>query len=157
MLFLNVLAPDGRFDLAAIEATVAEAEQRGLEADQIVLEAVERNRYESTETVMAQVAELRELGVRLAIDDVGEGFSSLSLVSRLRPDVVKIGGAIVADLPRPEAAAVIDAIVGLAHDGGAWVVAENIESDAQADMLASAGVDWGQGHFLGVPERRRLR
>ncbi len=157
LLFLNVMAPHGVFDVAAIEAAIDEAALVGIDADQIVLEAVERNRYNSVDDAARQVAELRKLGVRIALDDVGDGFSSLSLVTRFRPDVVKISGSIVSNLPSVEAAAVIDAVVHLAHGTGAWVVAENIETEAQADALAAAGVDWGQGNFLGLPTPQTSR
>ena len=76
------------------------------------------------------------------------------MVSQFKPDVVKIAGHLVAALPTPEATAVISAIVTLAHDTGSWVVAENIETEAQARKLTSLGVDWGQGLHLGPPASR---
>jgi EAL domain-containing protein (putative c-di-GMP-specific phosphodiesterase class I) len=66
--------------------------------------------------------------------------------------VVKIGGPIISRLANPTARSVVDAIVALAHDSGAWVIGENIEHRSQADVLRAAGVDWGQGNFLGIPE-----
>jgi len=151
LLFLNVMAPNGEFDLRAISATIRQAEAAGIEADQIVLEAVESNRYGSIAEAADQVAALRQLGVRIALDDVGDGFAGLSLIPQFEPDVVKISGTIVSQLPSPVATAVIDAVVGLAHQTGAWVVAENIETEAQADALGASGVDWGQGIFFGAP------
>ncbi len=154
LLFLNVLAPGGIFDIAAVSETVALATACGLEADQIVLEITERNRYVDLDAATAQIDELRSLGVRIAVDDVGDGYASLVLVSRFRPDVVKISGQIIDELPRPEAKAIVSAIVQLAHQTGTWVVAEGIERLEQAAMLTAMGVDWGQGHFLGLPEPR---
>lgn len=151
LLFLNVMAPGGAFDVEAIKTTIRQAEQVGIEPDQLVLEAVERNRYTDVSRAAEQISELRELGVRIAVDDVGDGFASLTLVTHFKPDVVKISGTIVSMLPSEEALAVVGSIVHLAHQTGAWVVAENIESQAQADALAAAGVDWGQGNFLGTP------
>ena len=55
-------------------------------------------------------------------------------------------------LPSPTAISVVEAVVHLAHASGAWVVGENIEHRSQAEVLRSAGVDWGQGNFLGVPD-----
>ncbi len=151
LLFLNVMAPNGTFEVESITDAVHQAHAAGIVADQIVLEMVESNRYRSIDAAADQVAELRALGVRIALDDVGDGFASLSLVTRFRPDVVKISGSIVAQLPSPEALAVVKAIVALAHPTGAWVVAENIETKAQEQTLLSANVDWGQGHLLGSP------
>jgi EAL domain-containing protein (putative c-di-GMP-specific phosphodiesterase class I) len=154
LLFLNVMAPDGSFDIEAVTATVEQAIGLGLDADQIVLEAMERNRYEDLAAAADQIAILRDLGVRIAVDDVGDGFSSLRVLGAFKPDIVKIAGHLVAELPSLEAEATIGAIVGLAHQTGAWVVGENIETVEQADHLNRLGVDWGQGLFLGAPETR---
>ncbi len=152
LLFMNIMAVDGVFDVDAVAGLVEQAVAAGLDADQLVLETSERNRYPSLDRAAAQIAELRALGVRVAVDDVGDGFSSLAVVAAFEPDIVKIAGPIISRLPSPAATAVVDAVVALAHGSGAWVVGENIEQRAQADILRSAGVDWGQGNFLGVPE-----
>lgn len=154
LLFLNVMAVEGSFDVASISELVEHAVERGLDPDQIVLETSERNRYLSLDAAADQIGELRALGVRIAVDDVGDGFSSLAVVSAFEPDIVKIGGSIIRLLDKPTARSVVDAIVALAHDSGAWVIAENIENRSQADTLRLAGVDWGQGNFLGVPGTR---
>ena len=151
LLFLNVLAPGGIFDVDAAKATVALAASRGIDPDQLVFEITERNRYTDLDAAADQIDELRSLGVRIAVDDVGDGYASLLLVSRFKPDVVKISGRLIQDLPRPEAVAVISAVVQFAHQTGTWVVAEGIERVDQAQLLAALGVDWGQGHFLGLP------
>ncbi|MFT7598998.1 MAG: EAL domain-containing protein (putative c-di-GMP-specific phosphodiesterase class I) [Acidimicrobiales bacterium] len=156
LLFLNVMAPTGEFDTAAVTATIEAAVEAGLEPDQIVLEAVERNRYNDMAKAAAQIEEFRSLGVRIAVDDVGDGFSSLAVVSAFKPDIVKVSGALTAGLPGPEATAVIRAIVQLAHEIDSWVVAENIETEDQARQLTNLGVDWGQGLHLGKPAHQRL-
>ncbi len=152
LLFLNVMAIDGTFDVPAISDLINRAIASGLDPDQIVLETSERNRYPSLDDAAAQVATLRALGVRIAVDDVGDGFSSLAVVAAFEPDIVKIAGPLISRLPSKTAVSVIGAVVTLAHDSGAWVIGENIESRAQAEALRAAGVDWGQGNFLGVPE-----
>lgn len=152
LLFMNVMAIDGEFDVDAIAGLVEHAVSTGLDADQLVLETSERNRYVSLDRAAAQIEELRALGVRIAVDDVGDGFSSLAVVAAFEPDIVKIGGPIIGRLPMPAASAVVNAVVALAHESGAWVVAENIEHRSQAEVLRAAGVDWGQGNFLGVPD-----
>ena len=152
LLFMNIMAVDGLFDVDAVASLVERAVAAGLDPDQLVLETSERNRYTSLEQAAAQITELRSLGVRIAVDDVGDGFSSLAVVAAFEPDIVKIAGPVISRLPSSAAAAVVDAVVALAHGSGAWVVGENIEQRAQADVLRSAGVDWGQGNFLGVPE-----
>lgn len=157
LLFLNVIANDGTFDLAAIRDTVRAAEKAGIAPDQLVFEATERHRYRSIETVSAQIDEMRAMGVRIAIDDVGDGYSSLSVVASFKPDIVKLAGSLTRSLPSDEAAAIVTAVVQMAHGAGAWVVAENVETIAQARMMQRLGVDWGQGHYFGAPLERSAR
>lgn len=151
LLFLNVLAPDGAFDERAVMATIDLAREVGLAPDQLVLEAVERNRYESLSEAKEQLERFREHGVRIAVDDVGDGYSSLRTVASFKPDIVKIAGCFANELGQPQGRAIVRAIVQLAHETGAWVVAENLETEEQAEQAAGLGIDWGQGHYFGVP------
>ncbi|MGI9595219.1 MAG: EAL domain-containing protein [Acidimicrobiales bacterium] len=154
LLFLNIMAPDGMFDLAAARRTIRQAEDIGLEADQVVFETAERNRYSNIELAAAQLTKLRNAGVRIAIDDVGDGYSSLRVATSFKPDVLKLTGDLIAALPSSEATAIIRAVVDLAHRTGAWVVAEGVETEAQAKALRNLEVDWGQGVLFGPPEVR---
>lgn len=154
LLFLNIMAPDGTFDLSAARRTIRHAEDIGLEPDQLVFETAERNRYVDLDLAAAQLAKLRSAGVRLAIDDVGDGYSSLRVATSFKPDVLKLSGDLIASLPSSEAVAIIRAVVDLAHRTGAWVVAEQVETEEQARVLRSLEVDWGQGNLFGAPEAR---
>lgn len=153
LLFLNIMAPDGTFDLAAARRTIRQAEDIGLEPDQLVFEAAERNRYTNIDLAAAQLTKLRNAGVRIAIDDVGDGYSSLRVATSFKPDVLKVTGDLIKALPGTEAMAIIGAVVDLAHQTGAWVVAEGIETEAQANKLLELQVDWGQGLLFGGPEQ----
>ncbi len=152
LLFLNIMAPDGTFDLTAARQTLRHAEDVGLEPDQLVLETAERNRYTNVDLAAAQLNKLRNSGVRLAIDDMGDGYSTLVVATSFKPDVLKLAGDLIASLPSKESVATIKAVVDLAHSSDAWVVAENVETEAQADMLRSLDVDWAQGNLFGAPE-----
>ncbi len=154
LLFLNIMAPDGTFDLSAARRTIRQAEDIGLEPDQIVFEAAERNRYVNIDLAAAQLTKLRNAGVRIAIDDVGDGYSSLRVATSFKPDVLKLAGDLIQSLPSSEATAIIRAVVDLAHRTGAWVVAEGVETESQAKALRSLDVDWGQGLLFGGPEVR---
>ncbi|MEM9891784.1 MAG: EAL domain-containing protein [Actinomycetota bacterium] len=154
LLFLNIMAPDGAFDLSAARRTIRHAEDIGLEPDQLVFETAERNNYVDLDLAAAQLNKLRSAGVRLAIDDVGDGYSSLRVATSFKPDVLKLSGELVSSLPSTEAIAIIRAVVDLAHRTGAWVVAEQVETEEQARVLRSLEVDWGQGNLFGPPEAR---
>ncbi|MCP3989537.1 MAG: EAL domain-containing protein [Actinomycetia bacterium] len=152
LLFLNIMAPEGTFDLSAARRTIRHAEDIGLEPDQLVFETAERNRYVDLDLAAAQLTKLRSAGVRLAIDDVGDGYSSLRVATSFKPDVLKLAGDLIASLPSSEATAIIQAVVDLAHRTGAWVVAEHVETEEQARVLRTLEVDWGQGNLFGTPE-----
>ncbi len=156
LLFMNIMAPGGHFDLDGALATVRLAIEAGLDPDQLVFEAVESNRYVSLGKASEQLDQLRSTGVRIAVDDVGDGFASLRVLSVFKPDIVKIAGGLVAELPEMEAKSVVQAIVEMSHRMGAWVVAENIETAAQRSTLLELGVDWGQGHLLGPPSAPKI-
>ena len=152
LIFMNLMAPDGTFDLTAARQTIRSAEDIGLEPDQIVLETSERHKYSNIDLAAAQLNKLRDSGVRLAIDDMGEGYSNLVVATSFKPDVLKLSGEITSSLPSKEAIATVEAIVNMAHSTGAWIVAEKVETEAQADVLRSLDVDWGQGNLFGSPE-----
>jgi EAL domain-containing protein (putative c-di-GMP-specific phosphodiesterase class I) len=90
------------------------------------------------------------------MDDVGAGWSSRSLMTALRPDVVKLDKDLVQQLPDDNARIVLRAVTDLAHELGAVVVAEGIETERLADEATALGVDLGQGWLFGRPVRPEL-
>jgi diguanylate cyclase (GGDEF)-like protein/PAS domain S-box-containing protein len=99
------------------------------------------------------LAELKRLGVRIAIDDFGSGYSSLLYLKRMSADIIKIDRALIADLPeQPEDRIIVAKVVELAHELGMAVVAEGVERPAQAEILRGLGCDFAQG-FAWSPAR----
>jgi len=117
-------------------------------------------RLEVTETMMMHdppVAEralraLKGLGVELAVDDFGTGFSSLSLVRRFPIHVVKIDRSFVAGCPQNrECVAIVQAVAAMAYTLGLRVVAEGVETEEQRAMVDAMGCDYAQGFFFSRP------
>ena len=95
---------------------------------------------------------LRALGVRLAIDDFGMGYASLSYLKRLPVDCLKIDRSLVKGVGyETEDTAVIRAVTSLAHSLGITVTAEGIETQDQLVQLRAVGCDQGQGYFFARP------
>jgi diguanylate cyclase (GGDEF)-like protein len=100
----------------------------------------------------AALAEVRELGVQLAIDDFGIGFSSLSYLRRLPVETVKLDRSFLEDIEGEKSdTGFITAVVALAHAAGKKVVFEGIETDAQFDVVVGTNVDMVQGFFFAPP------
>ncbi len=116
------------------------------------LELTEGILMHNNEENMAALRAFKAMGLRIAIDDFGTGYSSLSYLQRFPVDVLKIDRAFVMDLPtNTSSAAIVDAIVTLAHGLGLDVVAEGVETLEQLTFLQAHGCDEGQGYYFGKP------
>ena len=101
-----------------------------------------------TEDNIAALRAFKTMGVRIAIDDFGTGYSSLGYLQRFPVDVLKIDRSFVTDLPTSDSnAAIVDAIVTLAHGLGLEVVAEGVETLEHVEFLRAHGCDQGQGYY----------
>ncbi len=123
-----------------------------LPLERVLLELSEHDPVEDYEALAGALAPLRAAGLRLAIDDVGAGFSSLRHIVVTTPDVIKIDRSLVSGI---DADAVLSTLVGslvdFARGLGARVVAEGVENGAEAAVLRTLGVDYGQGWHFGRP------
>ena len=136
--------------LAGTERAVHDA---GFAPGQLVFEVVESHAILDRGHLVSILEHFRSLGWRVALDDVGAGWSSLSLLAAVRPDVVKLGKALVRELPDDGARTVLKAVTDLAHQLGAVVVAEGVETERLADEVTALGADLGQGWLFGRPVR----
>ena len=116
------------------------------------IEITEYSLVEALDSNVAQLAALRQTGVKVAIDDFGTGLSSLGYLKRLPIDKLKIDRTFVKDLPgSSDDAAIAGAIVSLAHNLGLEIVAEGVETEEQAAWLRAAGCSFGQGYLFSRP------
>jgi diguanylate cyclase (GGDEF)-like protein len=126
--------------------------RHGLPARKLVLEITETAAMNDTEVCESVLGRLRDLGVRLSVDDFGTGYASLTFLRRIDVAEVKLDRAFVADMLEDEAAAtIVGATVALAHGLGLTVVAEGVETAEQLAALSLAGCDLAQGYFLSRP------
>jgi diguanylate cyclase (GGDEF)-like protein len=124
----------------------------GLPPEQLVLEVTETTLIAEPEVVARVLSELREDGIRVAIDDFGAGFSSLSHLTRLPVDVLKIDQSFIQLLDsRSEDSELVAAMCKIGRTLGFQVVAEGIETSSQLHQLDRMGCDYGQGYLLGYP------
>jgi len=123
-------------------------------ASRVVLEITERASLESIDDVPSRVARLRELGFRIAIDDLGAGYSGLTSVARLEPEFVKLDMSLVRDVHKsPVKRKLVRSMTTLFKDMGITVVAEGIEVIEEKDTLVELGCDLLQGYLVARPAR----
>lgn len=116
------------------------------------LEITESTVMQNTEHVIDTFNRIKQLGLKLAIDDFGTGYSSLSNLKRLPLDKIKIDQSFVRDLPDDlDDAAIANAIYAMAGSLGFSVIAEGVETNAQADFLKNMGCKEAQGYLYSKP------
>ncbi|MDQ7989089.1 MAG: EAL domain-containing protein [Candidatus Dactylopiibacterium sp.] len=124
----------------------------GADPARIELEITESMAMEEADAIESTLEGIKQLGVRVAIDDFGTGFSSLSYLQRLRVDRLKIDRSFVADLSSGERARQVpEAVIQLGHRLGLTIMAEGVETEAQAHLLAELGCDEAQGYLYSRP------
>ena len=141
------LRDDSVVDHVADALRVAQLEPQGL-----TVEVTETAIMDDLEAVSARLAELKALGVEIAVDDFGIGHSSLRYLKQLPLDNLKIAKPFIDEIGRPEAdPPILRAILDLAEVFGLGAVAEGIEDEKQKDRLIELGCPLGQGHLLSRP------
>ncbi|MBE9031932.1 EAL domain-containing protein [filamentous cyanobacterium LEGE 11480] len=119
-----------------------------LNPQQLTLELTETNLMADIDQAIQILTALRSLGIKIAIDDFGKGYSSLHYLSRLPIDILKIDQSFVRRLPDDnQAVAISNAIITLAHDLKLEIVAEGVETDRQVRFLTDHGCRIMQGHL----------
>ena len=134
---------------ARILELVAEA---GIDPGLIELEITESQLMHDPEHAQRVLRALHEAGIRVAIDDFGTGYSSLSYLTRFPVSALKVDQSFVADVLDDHAdAAIVRAIIDMAHTLGFIVVAEGVETQAQASLLRGLGCEQAQGYYFSRP------
>jgi len=134
------------------QSVIAALEESGLDAALLELELTESILISNSEGVLATARRLTQLGVKLSIDDFGTGYSSLSYLKRFQVDKLKIDQSFVRDLGSdPEDAAIVRAIIQMAHSLGLKTIAEGVENDSILALLREFGCDEAQGYHFARP------
>ncbi|WP_439382964.1 putative bifunctional diguanylate cyclase/phosphodiesterase [Amycolatopsis lexingtonensis] len=147
---VNVCA--SRLGAAALEQSVSASLARyGLPADRLVVEITETVPVPDLTAGAAAIRRLQDLGVRVALDDFGAGYSSLTVLHALPVDLIKLDRALTTGVQPDRDAALCRSLVGLCRDLEVAVVAEGIETAEQAELVTKAGCPTAQGYRFGHP------
>jgi EAL domain-containing protein (putative c-di-GMP-specific phosphodiesterase class I) len=127
-------------------------ERTGLSPSLLELEITEGHVLKHVEECIAELHQVKTLGVSLAIDDFGTGYSSLSYLKRLPADRLKIDRSFVEGIPNDrDDISIVATILSMAHNLGMDVIAEGVETPAQIEHLIAARCGEYQGYLLGKP------
>jgi EAL domain-containing protein (putative c-di-GMP-specific phosphodiesterase class I) len=138
---------------ACIRVTLDTAAEHGFPLDQITFEIVEDERISDSRHLHGIIAEYRRHGFKVALDDFASGYSGLSLLVDLKPDIIKLDRFLVRDCDTDKTRlATVASVVVLARELGIKVVVEGVEREAEVAALRSVGARFMQGFFFARPK-----
>jgi EAL domain-containing protein (putative c-di-GMP-specific phosphodiesterase class I) len=121
-------------------------------AERTVLEVTERASVDRIADLQSRVARLRELGYRVAVDDVGAGYAGLTSIAQLQPEILKLDMALVRDVDVDSTRQkLVSAMVSLCRDMNVHVITEGVETRRERDTLLRLGAELMQGYFFAKP------
>ena len=123
-------------------------EQYDFTRDRLAVELTEDSYAHDRETALRTIEGLHAMGLRIVLDDIGAGYSSLSDLSTYPIDGVKIDRSIVIESALPRAHALLEGMIRLSHDMGIRVLCEGVEDKATCDAVLAAGCDFIQGFYF---------
>ena len=151
-LFINVLPSalyDPEFQGAAWSGS---PDQLGLSPDRIVLEITEKYAIENYGVFAEALAEFTQLGFKIAVDDVGAGYSGLEKIAHLNPSYLKLDRELIKDIDSSYIRREMSrALKAFADKIGSTIIAEGIEREAELRALRELGIEFGQGFLLARP------
>src|SRR6478735_2156428 len=148
LLFINLHAMELDDD-SLISATAPLSRH----AQRVVLEVTERAPLERIRDVTSRVAQLRGLGYRIAVDDLGAGYAGLTSFAHLEPEVVKVDMSLIRGIDRsPMKQKLLRSIISLCRDLDIQIIAEGVETETERDALVDVGGDLCQGYLFARPE-----
>lgn len=141
-----------------IRSTLAAAQEHGFPLDKIIFEVTEGERVQDRGHLVRIIRAYDELGFGTAIDDFGAGYAGLELLSDYQPDILKLDMGLVRgiDASRPRQA-IVRGVLAMCAELGITVLAEGIETPAERDWLAAAGIRLMQGYLFGRPALEAVR
>jgi EAL domain-containing protein (putative c-di-GMP-specific phosphodiesterase class I)/CheY-like chemotaxis protein len=121
-------------------------------ANRVVLEITERASLDKVTDLRSRVASLREMGFRIAVDDLGAGYAGLTSFALLEPEIVKLDMTLVRDIHKSSTKQkLVRSMSELCKDMGMMVISEGVETAEERDLLVSLGCDLLQGYFFAKP------
>ena len=151
VIFLNISAASLLDPLHSVDQLLLLLRMGERAPQTVVLEITEHERIRDYGLLGRVLASYRAEGIRFALDDVGEGHSTLELLAASSSEYLKLGRSLTMTSSRVGSRAAIDATIAFARASGAVIIAEGVENEFVADLMKAAGIRLGQGFGLGKP------
>ncbi|MDL2264395.1 EAL domain-containing protein [Synergistaceae bacterium OttesenSCG-928-I11] len=152
-LFLNVNPNIIHDDGFKNGFTKRRLEEYGLDFRNVIFEITERVAVLDNHAFLSSIDHYKRQNYVIAIDDVGAGYSGLSVISDVRPNLIKLDMALVRNIDKDEIKQLLcKALANFTSGAGIKLIAEGIETEEELKTLIKLGVEFGQGYFLGIPE-----
>ncbi|MFP5213996.1 MAG: EAL domain-containing protein, partial [Acidobacteriota bacterium] len=151
-IFINVM-PHTLLKAGELKASIKDfLERAGVSPKEVVVELVESEQV-NPESLVDICDHLRDMGLRIALDDVGAGYNGLTTLATLRPDFVKLDRNLVHGIQGSRVRMVLlEALVSMAQRLGCATIAEGLEHVEDVDMCRKMGVVYGQGYYFARPD-----
>jgi EAL domain-containing protein (putative c-di-GMP-specific phosphodiesterase class I) len=157
-VFINFIPTsiyDPEFCLAS---TVKWAKQLEFDPKNIVFEVVETQNVKDKEHLKTILNYYRKEGFLIALDDVGEGYSSLNMIIDIKPDIIKVDRNIIDNIDKsPMKQSIYKALRGICVDNGIKILAEGVETPYELEKVKEIGVDYAQGYYFARPSAEIIR
>jgi len=151
-VFINFSPAAIRDPEAHLNATVQAIEEAALPRDRVVFEVTEADRYGDTPRLQQVLNAYRRAGFRVALDDLGAGWSTLNLVHRVRPEFIKLDRELIRDVhDDPVKALIARKLLEIGQEMGIGTIVEGIEQEAELSWVRDHGAHFVQGFLLGQP------
>ncbi|MFC7320271.1 EAL domain-containing protein [Halobacillus campisalis] len=152
-VFINFLPSTIYVPEFCLKHTFQIVEEFNVDPADIVFEVVETEKITDVAHLKSIFDTYKASGMKVALDDVGSGYSTIEMLTLLKPDFVKVDRAYIKDCHINEKhQSFLNEVVGRANHLGIKVLAEGIEKEEEWSWLQSAGIDFGQGYYLGRPK-----
>src|SRR5438270_7648685 len=151
-VFINFAPSAVQDPQASLDSTLEAIDEAGLPHDRVVFEVVEADRFGDTPLLERVLQAYRGAGFRVALDDLGAGWSTLNLVHRLRPDFIKLDRELIRNVHTdPVKALIAGKLLEIGRGMGIGTIVEGIEEEAELAWVRDHGADFVQGFLMGEP------
>lgn len=157
-VFINFI-PTSIYDPEfCLQSTVKWANQLEFDPSNIVFEVVETELVKDQQHLKKILQYYRDEGFKIALDDVGEGYSSLNMLIELKPDIIKIDRNIISSIDKDDfKQSVYKALYNIAKENNIEVLAEGVETPYEIEVIRQIGVDYIQGYYYSKPMAEPIR